>query len=270
MDSELVIYAYLSYKYACFNKPEQDVNAYYGSQPFVQPPFIDIDACMAYNSELEHFRSLPLNQQVDIISQREQGFCVDQTIHCHFTQLLSRLHYAYRDGFAHQDMYIPSFQELVEEYNTYVPKRKAVIFHFFDILNNDSSDRQSYPFFENIIAFNNRIETIETTFMASLCDYIYNDMHPIDAIYYAMWTFWNAEQNDINGIRVCFDIHNYDNNEYNYEEIEVNDTENIDIFNNAFIMEREEMEDTFNNVNNEENYSSLSNASAGRITPTQL
>lgn len=263
MDSTQVIHAYLSYKYACFNKPEQDINAHYGRQPFVNPPFIDIDACMAYNSKLEHFRSLQLSHQVENISKCEQDFCAEQTIQCHLTELVHKLYYAYHDGFAHQDMRIPSLQELVEEYTTYVPERKAIIFHFFDILNNDPSDRQAYPFFENVVAFNNRIEVIEATFMASLCDYIYNNMHPIDAIYYAMWTFWNAEQNDPNGIRVVFD-------NYREEDSDDNQDDN-DVFNNAFIMEHEEFEDLFSDIENEEDQeeeeSEYSYASSGCLTP---
>lgn len=259
MDSEQVIYAYLSYKYACFNKPEQDVNAHYGNNPFVQPPFIDVDECLLYNAKLERFRSLSLEDQVEVISRNNQDFCVEQTMHCHLTHIAHKLYYAYQDGFAHPNMYIPSLQELVKEYETYVPKRKAVIFHFFDILHNDPSDRQAYPFFENVVSFNHRIEAIEATFMMTLCDYIYNDMHPIDAIYYAMWTFWNAEQNDPNGIRVTFD-------NYNDEE---NHQEDGDVLNDAFIMEHEELQEILDNIDHEEEYEDeeVTFASSGRVTP---
>lgn len=207
INSPRVIDAYLIYKFACFNKPEQDLEI--SQNPLVETPYIDIDACQEYNERLEAFVALPLSERVDIITSSDQHFCVEQTIEAHFIQIAHNM-IGYQNCYTYREREITSVSVILNDFNRLSPERKVVLFHFLDIYHNDPSERNSYPFLRDIIVFNHRIASIEETFMWRLCDMIYGGSEPTHALLASMWEWWNIEQEDPNGIHIIIEDEPYE------------------------------------------------------------
>jgi hypothetical protein len=217
IQDQRIIDAYLTQKYAYFNKPEQDCRI--DLDPIIEPPFINVDACVQYNTDLMNFRNSSLEDRVELIFQKNQSYCNEQTFEAHITQLVYNLAYAYKNGYAYKNMPVPSVQEFMDSLNALnienVYHEKAIMFHLIDILYNDPSDRNAYPFLDNVIAFNHRIDFIEATFMTELCEMIYDGHELSYALLVSLKTYWAYEQNDKNGIRLKF-VDNTPNDEANF------------------------------------------------------
>lgn len=229
IDNSRVIDAYLVYKYACFNKPEQDLEI--SQTPLVEPPYIDIDACREYNESLEAFIELPLKDRVELITQTDQRFCVDYTIESHFVQLVHDIQFSYK-GTGYADMSVPAINDIMNSFKRLDYENQAILFHFLDIYYNDQSDRVGYPFLENVDAFSYRIDFIASRFMETLCCYLNRGpahsvgCDPAHSVLVAMWTWWYVEQDSYNGVHIII------GDDHQPEEEE-------DVLNMAFIAEEE-------------------------------
>jgi hypothetical protein len=208
LDDDRVIDAFLIYKYAQFNKPEQD--RMLAENPLVELPYVDVEKCNAYNDSLCLFSQLPLVVRVHTLKSPDQKFNTDCTMLGHLSQVVFSLRSSIQnDDFLKNTLernqkVLPTVEEIyyTMDDNINSSKNQAIFFHLLAIYHSDPTDDYPYPFIEDLVVFNNRIRELEKAFVVSMVTYLSQDVSPAESVYYALRDSWEAEQMDPYGIRI--------------------------------------------------------------------
>jgi hypothetical protein len=205
LDDDRVIDAFLIYKYAQFNKPEQDRML----APLVELPYVDVEKCNAYNDSLCIFSQLPLNTRVNTLMSPDQEFNTDRTMLVHLSQVVFSLRLAIqindflKNRLERNQKVLPTVEEISDTMDDIDSKNQAIFFHLLDIYCRAiDDDTTPYPFIEDLVVFNNRIRELEEAFVMRIVLYLAQDVSPAESVYYALRDSWEAEQMDPDGIRI--------------------------------------------------------------------
>lgn len=207
---------YLVFKYACFNKPEQD----YIVTPFIKEPFENVEACEKYNRDLKHFMSLSLDVRVKMITSPNQSYLVEQTLDARLYELFYQLTRFARMWSTHREMsqVIPSVQNMLVYCNAMPAKKRVILLHLLDIYFCDNSMRYAYPFFATVVnqvQFDQMHERFLTSFFQfSMFNVDIGDQHnPMHVIFDVLCHVLLNEQWSPSGIHISLDKYDEEDEE---------------------------------------------------------